>query len=101
MPEDLLGLPLAQARIARGCDACAGTGYQGRIVLAELLLPDHEQVGQAILARADVRRLEQVALAAGMTDRWERARQAVEQGLTSPAEIRRVLGMVTPQRGHN
>src|SRR4051812_2680738 len=39
-PEDRLGLPVARARVARGCDACAGTGYQGRIVLAELLLPD-------------------------------------------------------------
>jgi general secretion pathway protein E len=95
-PEDFLGLPVATARIARGCESCAGTGYQGRIVLAELLLPDREDLGQAILARVDVRRLEHVALASGMIDRWERARQAVEQGLTSAAEIRRGLGVGNP-----
>ena len=51
-PEDLLGLPVARARLARGCDACGGTGYRGRIVLAEMLVPDHEQFGRAILERA-------------------------------------------------
>ena len=41
-----------------------------------------------VLARSDVHQLEQVAVAAGMTDRWERACIAVEVGLTSPAEVR-------------
>ena len=26
-PEDLLGLPVERARVARGCDACGQTGY--------------------------------------------------------------------------
>jgi type II secretory ATPase GspE/PulE/Tfp pilus assembly ATPase PilB-like protein len=95
-PEELLGLPVAQARVARGCDACGGTGYLGRIVLAELLLPDEDQIGQAILARSDVRHLERLALDGGMIGRWQRACLAVEAGLTSPAEIRRVSGISTP-----
>jgi type II secretory ATPase GspE/PulE/Tfp pilus assembly ATPase PilB-like protein len=95
-PEDLLGLAVDHAHVARGCDACGQTGYQGRLVLAELLLPDHEAFGQAILARADVHQLERTALTSGMIGRWERACQAVEEGLTSPAEIRRVLGVSTP-----
>ena len=33
-----------------------------------------------------------------MINRWERACQAVEAGLTSPAEVRRVLGVATPPR---
>ena len=40
--------------------------------------------------------LEQVALGAGMIDRWQRACTAVEAGLTSPEEIRRVLGVGSP-----
>ena len=68
------------------------------IVLAELLLPDQEQLGLAILQRRDVHQLEEIALAAGMIGRWERACQAVEEGLTSPAEVRRVLGLSTPRR---
>ena len=90
---------MRHARLPRGCDACRGTGYLGRTVLAELLLPETEELARAVLARADVRRLEQVAVAAGMIDRWERACAAVEQGLTSPAEVRRILGVATfPER---
>ena len=34
-----------------------------------------------------------------MIDRWERACVAVEEGLTSPAEVRRILGVGTfPER---
>ena len=61
-----------------------------------MLLPDSDELGRAILARADVRQLEQIAVDAGMIHRWERACIAVEAGLTSPAEIRRVLGVATP-----
>lgn len=95
-PEDFLGLPVARARLPRGCDACRGTGYLGRIVLAEWLPPDSEAIGRAILDRADVRRLERIAAEAGMIHRWERACLAVEAGVTSPAEVRRTLGVATP-----
>ena len=88
-PEDLLGLPVAQARLALGCEACGGTGYLGRVLLAELLPPDQEQLGPAILARADVHHLQRLALEAGMTSHWQHAYQLVSAGVTSPAEIRR------------
>ncbi len=94
--EDFLGLPVRQAQIPVGCDACRGTGYLGRTVLAEMLLPESDELARAILARNDVRRLEQIAIDAGMVHRWERACAAVEAGVTSPAEIRRTLGVATP-----
>jgi general secretion pathway protein E len=98
-PDDFFGLPVRQARVPVGCDRCRGTGYLGRIVLAELLTPQAEEFGRAVLARSDVHRLEAVAVAAGMIDRWERACVAVEQGLTSPAEVRRILGVTAlPER---
>ena len=100
-PDDFLGLPVREVRLPSGCDLCRGTGYLGRTVLAELLVPDTDELARAVLALADVRRLEQLAVAAGMIDRWERACVAVEQGLTSPAEIRRVLGVgAFPERTH-
>jgi type II secretory ATPase GspE/PulE/Tfp pilus assembly ATPase PilB-like protein len=104
-PEDLLGLPVRSARVSRGCDSCRGSGYAGRSVLAELLLPDTDDLGRAILARVDVRRLESIAAESGMIDRWSRAIAAVEAGATSPAEVRRVLGVgkvfsPRPQHGH-
>jgi general secretion pathway protein E len=95
-PDDFLGLPVQSARLPKGCDACRGTGYRGRMVLAEMLRPETEAFARAVLEKSDVRRLEQVAVASGMIDRWERACAAVEAGLTSPAEVRRILGVAPP-----
>ncbi len=92
-PADLLGLPVPTAQIAVGCDLCAGSGYLGRAVIAELLLPDAELLATAILNRSDARHLAQVAVSAGMTSLWQRACEAVTLGLTDPSEVRRVLGI--------
>ncbi len=91
-PRSRLGLPVERARVAVGCEVCGGTGYRGRMVLAELLDPERLGIGPAILARADVREIERQALRAGMVGRWKRACQAIEEGRTSAAEVRRVLG---------
>lgn len=95
--EDLLGLPLSGARLPRGCDQCRHTGYSGRIPLAEMLPVDSDAIGRAVLDRADVHRLESIAMESGMIHRWRRAILAVEAGVTSPAEVRRSLGLGTPQ----
>jgi type II secretory ATPase GspE/PulE/Tfp pilus assembly ATPase PilB-like protein len=87
-----LALKVNQARQAVGCDACHGTGYQGRMLLAEMFTAERNELGRAILSRSDAARLEALAVEAGMVTRWQRACQAVEAGLTSPAEVRRVLG---------
>ncbi len=92
-PMAKLGLAVNEARVPVGCDSCRGTGYRGRVVLAEMLSPGWTGVGDAILARADIGSMERSAIAAGMISRWERARRAVEEGLTSAAEVRRVLGV--------
>jgi type II secretory ATPase GspE/PulE/Tfp pilus assembly ATPase PilB-like protein len=91
-PEDLLGLPVRRALLQGRCEACRGTGYSGRTVLAEMLFPEDDELARAVLERSDVRRLERIAVASGMIDLWQRACAAVEDGLTSPAEVRRVLG---------
>jgi len=91
-PRARLGLPVARVRGPVGCDVCGGSGYRGRMILAELLDPEKLGLGPAILARADVRVLEAEALRGGMISRWSRACQAIEEGKTSPAEVRRVLG---------
>jgi general secretion pathway protein E len=91
-PRARLGLPVARAKVPVGCEACGGSGYRGRMILAELLDPEKLGLGPAILARADVRVLEAEALRAGMVGRWQRACLAIEEGRTSAAEVRRVLG---------
>jgi general secretion pathway protein E len=91
-PAARLGLPVALARVPVGCETCGGSGYRGRMILAELLDPEKLGLGPTILAKADVRVLEAEALRAGMVGRWRRACLAIEAGRTSPAEVRRVLG---------
>jgi general secretion pathway protein E len=91
-----LGLPVSSARLPVGCDRCAGTGYLGRLVVAEYLPTDSDAIGSAILDRVEVARLERAAIAAGMITRWQRALHLVESGKTSAAEVRRVLGVGGP-----
>ena len=90
---DALGLDVSEFRKPAGCETCAGTGYKGRIVLAELLVPQANEVGRAILDKSDVAQLQRLAIQAGMIPLASRALAAVDAGETSPAEIRRVLGV--------
>ncbi|MGE3820164.1 MAG: GspE/PulE family protein [Isosphaeraceae bacterium] len=92
-PAGALGLKVSRFREPVGCPACGGTGYRGRIVLAEMLVTESTELGHAILSRGDVATLEARAVSSGMVSRWARANHAVEAGLTSPAEVRRVLGL--------
>ncbi len=91
--EARLGLHVEQWKVPVGCAACGQTGYQGRIVLTEMLQPGQVDVATAILNQADATELHRLAVQAGMRTQWSRALEAVNQGLTSPAEVRRVLGM--------
>lgn len=95
--EAFLGLNVKRALGPQGCPLCGGTGYRGRMVLAEMLTPETPALGRAILDRADAGLLEHVAVEEGMVSRWQRACKAVEDGLTSPTEIRRVLGVSDAQ----
>ena len=52
----------SSARVPVGCPSCAGTGYLGRTVLAEMLPLDSSALGQAILARSDVATLEAIGV---------------------------------------
>lgn len=91
--RDLLGLPVKSVKVPVGCAACRGTGYSGRFVIAELLLPNLGDVGSGILANENAHRLEELAVEAGMISQWERGLEAVRSGRTSPQELRRVLGV--------
>lgn len=87
-----LGLNVQRVRQSVGCEKCRGTGYRGRFLIVELVVLIRTDLGRAVLARLDTAELEKFALQAGMVSRWTRACQAVDAGLTSPAEVRRVLG---------
>lgn len=88
------GLPVSARRVAVGCPECHQTGYRGRAVLAELFLSQPTELGRAILSRSDAPQLEQLAIRSGMVTLWQRACAAVEAGVTTPEEIRRVFGFL-------
>ncbi|MBU4273495.1 MAG: GspE/PulE family protein [Planctomycetes bacterium] len=94
-PEDRLGLDVRRAMVPRGCAECGQTGYRGRFLLAEMLALSRSELARAVLNRCDTPTIERLAAEAGMSGRWSRACQAVDRGLTSPAEVRRVLGFST------
>ncbi len=88
-----LGLNVSAMHVATGCPKCHGTGYRGRVPIAEMLTLQQTDLAPAVLARLDAAQLEHRAVACGMVTLERRACQAVEQGLTSPAEVVRVLGL--------
>jgi len=86
--------PIDQAYRPVGCDACQGIGYHGRLAVAELLTPEPTELGRAILSRRSADELQQLAEQSGLVTCWQRALQAVRLGETTPAEVRRVFGLV-------
>src|SRR5919106_249178 len=74
-----------------GCVTCNRTGYSGRIGLYEVLALNDE-IRSLILSKASSGEIEQAAVAAGMHRLREDGREKVRLGLTSVAEVLRVLG---------
>ncbi len=85
------GTALSNARAPVGCEKCAGTGYRGRMLLAEWL--DLTAPGAANLVSANDRsQMESLAVGQGMTTIRENGLSAVTHGWTSPAELLRAIG---------
>jgi type II secretory ATPase GspE/PulE/Tfp pilus assembly ATPase PilB-like protein len=91
-PDARLGLPVATMKVPAGCPECRGSGYRGRMVVAEMLPVQNNELARSILSRTDRARLQQLAVESGMAPLVQRACETVEAGLTSPREVRRVLG---------
>jgi type II secretory ATPase GspE/PulE/Tfp pilus assembly ATPase PilB-like protein len=88
-----LGLAGNDLRGPRGCDACRGTGYAGRVAVAEALDLDRPSVARGVLGRDDARTLRAAAIAEGMRPLVEQAKTLAAGGVTSAAEVVRVFGL--------
>ena len=72
-----------------GCNACAGAGFLGRTVVAELL-DMSDRIRQMILERVPVAEIKQAAREEGMTFLRESALEKVFAGATTLREINKV-----------
>jgi general secretion pathway protein E len=73
-----------------GCALCGGTGYRGRVALFEVM-PINEELRSLTLGRASSEALHRAALAAGMQSLLQDGLGKVQDGVTTLAEVRRVV----------
>ena len=74
---------------AKGCDACGGTGYKGRMGIHELLV-NNDEIKALIKKKAPTQEIRKAAIRAGMTTLKQDGIQKVFQGYTDIKEVRRV-----------
>ncbi|HEY1074790.1 MAG TPA: GspE/PulE family protein [Patescibacteria group bacterium] len=72
-----------------GCEACNQTGYKGRIPILEVLKPS-KALDDAIVRKAAVRELYEIAQKEGMVSLHDDGMEKVKQGLTTEEEVNRV-----------
>jgi general secretion pathway protein E len=90
-----LGLADAgEARLwrARGCPACRGTGYFGRISIVELM-PIGAEIRRLILGRAETQEIERAAIAQGMRTMFASGMALALAGTTTTEEVLRATRM--------
>jgi len=73
----------------RGCEACFGSGYTGRMGIFELM-ELNDEIRQMIMANADAAAITQVARRNGMRNLREDGWLKVRNGVTTPDEVLRV-----------
>ncbi|ACT50273.1 GspE/PulE family protein [Methylovorus glucosotrophus] len=78
-----------QFRKGQGCGHCRGSGYKGRMAVAELLILDDE-IREMIVSRQPIRQLKDTARRKGLRLLRQAAVEAVAEGKTTLEEINRV-----------
>ncbi len=74
----------------KGCDACAGSGYRGRIGIHEVLLVDGP-VRDAVLRKVSADEIKAIAVSRGMVPILEDGLEKVCAGITTVEEVLRIL----------
>ena len=95
LEESQLGIAAHAAyefRVGRGCKHCRGTGYRGRKAVGELLVLNDE-IREAIISRAPVRQLKELAARAGVRLIRQSALELARRGETTLEEVNRVTTM--------
>ncbi|TXS91399.1 type II secretion system protein GspE [Parahaliea maris] len=87
--ERFAGRTSLQLYRPRGCEACGGTGYRGRIAILEMLRLS-EGIRDLVLQKASAGQLARAAMAEGMNTMLEDGCRKAVQGLTTIEEVVRV-----------
>ncbi|EMI42877.1 GspE/PulE family protein [Rhodopirellula sp. SWK7] len=78
------------------CDRCHGTGYHGRVPIAQMVTFDGSSVGQsvfdALINHRPAHEIDSAATQAGIESLRDQANRLVDEGQTDAAEVFRVLG---------
>ncbi len=77
---------------AAGCPACLGTGFRGRVLIAEMIRLDSD-LRKAILAKADLDELQTLLKTRGYATLLAHGRQLVETGITTQEELGKACGV--------
>ena len=91
------GIPLPRSFAPVGCDACHGMGYKGRIGIFELASVN-DTVRAMIADNAAEAAIRAYYHTAGMKTMIQNGIEKIEQGVTSPEELLRVV-MIEDMRG--
>lgn len=78
----------------KGCEACHMSGFRGRLPIIEVLKPSRA-LDEAILRKASVRELYEIAIQEGMVPMYQDGMTKVTQGLTTTEEVTRVTAEET------
>lgn len=92
LPADVLKKISADIRevwTGRGCDACSGTGYKGRIGIFEVL-PVSGPIRELIMKRATIKEMKDKAIELGMRTLREDGIEKIIKGVTTIDEVLRV-----------
>ena len=90
--ETSVDLARAQFRRGKGCPECRQTGYRGRVSLFELLVVD-EGLSELIARPASASEIRAAAIEAGMTTLLADGVEKAARGVTTVAEVMRVLAI--------
>jgi type II secretory ATPase GspE/PulE/Tfp pilus assembly ATPase PilB-like protein len=77
---------------AAGCDACGHQGYRGRMAIMELLKMDHD-LDELVSRRASTRQIREAAFEKGFRPLAMDGIRRIQQGVTSLAEVSRVVDL--------
>ncbi|HAZ42510.1 MAG TPA: type II secretion system protein GspE, partial [Methylococcaceae bacterium] len=73
----------------KGCEACDGTGYRGRLAISELLVMT-DDIRRLVMTNAPARKIEDQALLEGMETMYDDGIRKAVRGLTTVEEVIRV-----------